>query len=298
MRQSPQTNKNHPFRCLVVIAVNWILVCLTFCSSAAAQELAIGVPLVEQSLNLVESGNPFAQLVLHSTTQPLLRVDSSKNNKVQLVLADSFSTSLDGKSVEIRLRAGASFINSKMVGESDLVSSLGRCIGAVFKTADSNGLTFNVYTKEQRIYVSISGQQEQSDIFSFLASCPIFEERSTKLFGRDLGSANLLLATGPYQLVSRNKNREARMERVSKSNAWASALTVRGFADSVHALTALRTGTIDAVYTQDLEVTSKAMDDPTLLTADCGVYNIILRKGLEITCFSIQDPGSVKYTAL
>ena len=298
---------------LLVLTGSLSIACFSFCNLGASQELSIGVPLIEQPLNIVNADSAFSQLILFGATQPLLRNDVTKNGRAKLLLADSFSTSIDGKSVEIRLRSAASFINSKLVNESDLNASFDRCVSkpsSRFLTKFSIPPSFKVYSKEQRIFVSFEAQfspaaqqsletqHGQEAIFSFVENCPILEERSLKLFGQDLGSANLILGTGPYHLVLRIKNREARLERIAKINAWAVAINVRGFSDSGHGVTALQTGTIDALYTQDLEALTKARKDPTLLIEECGVYNIILRKGLEMNCFSFLDPGSVKYTTL
>ena len=266
-----------------------------------AQELTIAVPLVEQPMNIVESNHPFAQLVLFAATQPLLRAEHGKNGKIQLVLVDSYGSNIKQNSIELRLRSGASFINAQLVEEEDLKASLSRClVRPTEKYLSKYNIlpTYNVFSKNQRIFISLENALGQESILNFLENCPIFEARSLRLFGEDLGIANLILGTGPYQLVSRTKNREAKLERMAKAGAWAEVITIRGIANADHALTALQTGTVDAFYTQESSVCEKALNDPTLRILSCGVYNIILRKGLEIGCYPASDPGSVRYSSL
>lgn len=263
-----------------------------------AQELVLGVPLVEQPLNLISSEHPFAELIRQATTKTLVKRDQRKASGFQLILADSFNTSLDGKGMELRLRPSLTFHNSKLFEVVDVKASLQRCLQSPTAPILASQIKFNVVKKQQRIYVSVESTDGQSAIIDFLESCPIFEERSLRLFGNDLGNNNLILGNGAYHLVSRAKNREARLERVAHSAGFAATITIRGFGDQQHALTALRSGTLDAFYTQDKEVEMKANNDPTLLITACGVYNIILRKGLEIGCYPSSDPSAIKYSAI
>lgn len=256
-----------------------------------AQELSIGVPLVEEPINLAQSDQLFARLVHSATTQPLISLHQNETNRIKLVLADSYSSSFDGTAAEMRLKNGASFVSSKLVEQIDLNVSLNKC-----SAASGFPVTFKTYLKSGRIYISVMSPQGQAQLLEFLASCPIYEERTLVLFGADLGNANLVLGTGPYNLVSRIKNREARLERIGKTSAWASVITIRGFESSVNALSALRGGTIDAFYSEDQEIKLKVANDPTLRMLTCGVYNIILRKGLEINCSSSTNLDLVRYS--
>lgn len=261
----------------------------------SAQELTIGVPLAPESLNLATSSHPFADIIVNAVAQPLLTPDPKRASGMRLVLADSFSVGPDGKSIELRLRRGAQFSNSELVGEEDVRASLERCQNLAGTKALKS---FTVRYSDLRAVVGLQHEGTASALFEFLGKCPIYQAQVLELVGEDLGHANLLLGSGSYQLVSRIRDREARLERLPQRSGWASALNIRAFSDANHAMIALRSGTIDAFLSQDSGVKAIAEKDPTLRVALCGVYNLILRKDLEFTCEPRIDPASIKYSTL
>ena len=271
----------------------------------AAQELNIGFPLQDKSGNIFSSDDPFALFLKQATTQTILkRNDGLKgNNGIKLQLADSMNFSADRGKAEIRLKQAVSFTDGKLAGVEDLQASFNFCRQQLHKLSVSFPFSVSTAIRKDRSYLQVSSPEANSSkVEDLLAYCPVISARSLAVFGKNLGDFNLVIGTGPYMLVSRSKNREARLEKTGSSLAWAKVINLRGLKDAEQGLTALRTGTLDLFYTQDNGVLERAAQDQTLLIGSCGVYKTVYRKGLLFDCpagsgFSSQqiDPASIKY---
>jgi ABC-type oligopeptide transport system substrate-binding subunit len=279
-----------PFRILLIVGCLFFLPTTTW-----SQELTIGVPLVSESVNLARSETPLAQLVRSASAPGLIRLDQTRSLGFQLLLADSFTLSHDSSMVEFRVRSGEVFSNLQSINQRDLELSFARC--ASLRGVQKGELETKVFNKQQHIFVDLKSTWPKEELLRFVDQCPIFSARAIEVFDEDLGDANLMLGAGQYSLVARLSNREARLERVPRSRAWAAVITLRGFDSDEHALTALRSGSLDAFYSQNAEVAERAQKDSTLLQKPCGVYRIISRKGLEIECSPVPNLPNVKYAS-
>lgn len=285
----------------------YLLFLMTFCLDfLLAQELNIGLPEHEKSSNILSDNDPFASLIRSASTESLLRNDL--NGQLKLVLADSFSYSADRKSMELRLKQASMFSNGQLIAETDILSSFSFCQRRIGKAASS--FSFNAMTKNERLYLRVSQLPEKTDslpqeksisLEDFILQCPLISAKSLEVFGSKAGEYNLIVATGPYMLVNRVKNREARLERVSSAGGWAKTVNIRSLRSSEQGLSALRIGTLDLFYTQDHQILQNASNDQTLRIEDCGVYKVILRKSLQFSCKNqkgqlIQpEPGKIRY---
>jgi len=66
--------------------------------------------------------------------------------------------------------------------------------------------------------------------------------------------------------------------------AGSSALALRSYSDPARGLTALREGTVVALFTENAEVLNKAAGDETLVAMQCGGASVIRRRDLIFSC--------------
>jgi hypothetical protein len=121
------------------------------------------------------------------------------------------------------------------------------------------------------------------------------EEGSSERFGADLGVGSNLVASGYFLIEDFFAGREITLARTRGLDTGAGKIVLRGFRDGLHALTALRTGTIDLFFTEDEEVLTRARGDQTLLSSECSGYRMIQRKGLQVRCGRQVELNELKY---
>ena len=203
-----------------------------------------------------------------------------------------------------RIAPGRLFQNGKPIGLDDVSFSLDRCRsrGVLSPALQS------VYREEQRpperykwIELSFPPEvppEQRRDLGLRLAECPIFERRSALLFGDDFGKGSNLVSAGPYVITSFKNNGEFRFSRTAAYGGTEqnSTLETRPFADSAQRLTALRVGTIAALFTSDQTVLSKAAQDETLEVTTCMEHSLVRRRALVFPCTPDLDVTGIRYT--
>lgn len=186
---------------------------------------------------------------------------------------------------------------------SDVLFSLNRCISNrllpdVAKVAGDDER--DLVPGEQRwvkIEVSSRDAVTAGRFPGQLADCPILEERSSEIFADQLGIGTNVVAAGTFTIASLDPGREIRLSQAGLRESGSADLVVRGFVEPQHALTALRTGTIDALFTRDEGVLAKASNDETLLIESCLDYKLVLRRGLQVPCQPDLDMSNVRYVS-
>jgi len=236
----------------------------------------------------------------------------------RLSIADSVSVE-DGSAKDgyrnvwkFRVRGGEVFSNSLPIRAEDVVYSLRRCItagilpkGATTSVAVRQPLpgvreSWVVVGSPPRAGVSegshARGEGHVSPLtWTMFAACPVLEKSSSQRFATDLGKGSNFVASGYFLMDDINAGREVSLVRSRALDPGASRITLRAFRDSLHALTALRTGTLDILFTEDEEVLAKGRSDQTLLSSECSGYRLLGRKGLQIRCGSEVELNDLKY---
>jgi hypothetical protein len=129
-----------------------------------------------------------------------------------------------------------------------------------------------------------------------LASCPVIERQSGELFADQLGVGSNVVGSGRFKIASVDPGREYHFEQVRFGTTKTKRIVVRALKDGTHALTALRSGTVDAIFFDSAEVLSKASSDQTLLISECSGYKFVHRRALRVECrgqITAQIPSPV-----
>jgi ABC-type transport system substrate-binding protein len=274
---------------------------------AFSQTLSIGFPEFPQQVDLLESEHPLAVFVRAASLGALVRQSPAPTGSslpVGLELSDSLSIQADGGVWSFRVSKRAFFSSGGRIQARDAVFSLKRCIakhqlaGIVEVTARSvkNGLG----NEEGWVDLKLEAPQLKPNqkFPANLASCPILEEQSAKLFGLDLGKGSNLVSSGAYVIRGFSAGREYTLARLNQLvRESPEVFVLRGFSEPEHGLSALRSGTLDAFFTTAPGVLDKARQDETLLISECAAYSVILRKGLVLPCVPRVAPLGIKYSA-
>ena len=255
--------------------------------AAWAEAVAIGVPAAVMNSPWLSGSDPASFVLRNSITEPLVRVESG--GRLRFALAGALQRSPAQGTVKIKVRSTAYFHNGRPVQAEDLVFSVERCIKL-------GGLP-----PELRIeiapgsadWVTLSGAEE-SRWLEGLSQCPIVEKQSGELFGATLGTGTNLVASGLYRIV--DTGREVLLAHPGgKSDAGPEKIAIHAFPDPRNGLTALRSGTIDLLFSEDPETLERAQKDETLSVSKCSIYMVIYRRGFNLQCEPFLDVSAFGY---
>jgi ABC-type transport system substrate-binding protein len=256
--------------------------------------ITIGVPEFEENINFLKDKSLAAQYVRRASMGRLIEF-APEGGRLELLLADRFSSTGDHRTWSFRISRLAQFANGQQITFSDVQTSLRRCqesgkleTALVVKAADgakrpgayADGIWFEVVIPEPLVIDSVQRH---------LSECPILEEASSALFGNLLGEGTNFVSAGEYRLVDFKAGRELTLMRTSLvqgKSKWQApqSLVFRGFKDADSALTALRVGTIDAFLIPGPAALDRIKSDETLESVACGEQVQIQRKGLALSC--------------
>ena len=259
--------------------------------------LAIGVPDISNTFNILDNLDPVASLARNFSTSGLTRSSQEPNSvKFHLSISGALSVSADGSSVFLKIRDDARFINANPVSFRDIEYSLTRCqrqgtlSGLLGLNRPEDEVRFAGNWVELKTSVGASNQ-----LLIALARCPIVEESSSRIFGTQLGSGTNLVSAGDYHLLTFVSQKRLVFERVRFSREekqGPDTVELLAFSEPARALTALRSGDLDAMVTQDNVVIEKADSDSTLRLQPCGHSTLVARRHLKFSCdssFSLID---------
>lgn len=260
-------------------------------SLAQEQSFAIGFSAEMPLSNLLDSPQPSARIVRAATGGVLLRPAGEGVARVDFGLAQSFSVSAEGKIVRLRLKPEALFSNREPVRPADVVFSLKRCIsrwpgpGAPEGVGEVAATPVSLSGGEVQIAL---GSATQAQLWAFLGECPIYEAATARVFGSSFGAGSNIVGSGAFVLTSfRSRPAEIVLRRLSQTGVLrgqAVELTLRSMEDAERGLSALRIGTISALFTEDSAVLDKAAKDETLFASRCFGYSVIKRRGFVFPC--------------
>ncbi len=279
-----------------------------------ADTLTLGFREFPNDLDLLRSHELVAQVARAGIVQTLVNRNDGPL-PYRLGLADSMSVGADRKMWSFRIRSGAKFHDGHLVGADDVVFSLNRCAASgelssvariearrVDRAQGGAENWVDVGVDETRQTLSdqaASGEQPPRKAgFSpvALSNCPVIERSSSELFGSVLGTGSNLVSLGAYFISDFSSGREITLNKYNQvSQEGASQIVLRGFKDSLHGLTALRSGTVDALFEPSQEVIEKAQKDQTLELVDCLSGKLVLRRGFEFNCKAGVNLSKLRY---
>ena len=139
---------------------------------------------------------------------------------------------------------------------------------------------------------------EYSKRLNELAACPILETESSRVFGSALGFGSNLVSAGPYRITHYQAQQEFRLAPLEQDSADAlsvSGIIIKRYGRSAEALSSLRVGGLDALFSPDSDSLAKALSDETLRVGKCGAFDVIMRQGLELKCEPAIDLRDFRY---
>lgn len=308
--------------------------CVLFLPLAAiADEINVGLPPFDAEINFIESPHLVAKFVRAGVLDSLLRVvsdaaqkanGSSANDRVnfQLSIAEGFHTDPVRNSWIFKIRPGSRFLNGNSLIAEDVAFSLRRCrarqspavfaeIEVVRAFSETGPLKTKLWSvDEPEVRVSAANQVSaarldapmERDFLRAIESCPILEQRSSLVFGDELGKGGNMITSGRYRLAELKFSQEIRLERIRGAAAGeVAAFNLRSIETPRHGVTALRTGTLDLYYVRKSEITAEMLDsiagDKTLRAVDCRDYWAIHRSGLVFRCSDNPNLPEIRYQA-
>ena len=301
---------------LGVLSFGFKVVCLAFlgqslcCQAALGQdsEFTIGFPAIGRGLNILESTHPAALVLKAGLTRGLtVRTGDENVHSYRLDLSDNMSVSADYLRWSFRLKPALRFHNGKDLRAEDVRFSLLRCAkGGVFplKLNDVSVRLVPPDSQSAREWVDAvvesAGipQERLRDFPSALAQCPILERESAALFDKDLGVGTNLISIGDYAISGFKSNGEYELTRFSArtlAEDTGSRVTIRPFDDGLRAVSALRGGTIDALFISGEQELKAAAEDGTLVIGKCLDFQVLKRRGLEFPCDGTVSLSSMRY---
>lgn len=293
----------------------WILLQIVLlCSApgpvlAADSHFAIGFPHFPAGINALESSHPAAMVLRSAVTRGLTaRTGSDGDAAYRLDLSDNMSVSADYRRWSFRLLADVLFHNGRALAGEDVKASLLRCGESKLRGFGIRGISLRrvpalADSSREWVDVELAGEAPDSarrlqNFPAALADCPILEKESAVLFGADLGTGTNLVAAGDYSIAAFKSNGEIMLKRFA-SRALAgdtgAGISLRSFDDSTRALTALRGGTIDALFVADERELDASRDDETLVVSECLGFKILQRRGLEFPCQGTVSLAGMRY---
>lgn len=265
---------------------------------SAEEGLAVGFEDFGTDLNLVSSSHPAAVVLRSATSDGLIslrrRSDGAPaQGRFELAIADSVQTSAAFDRWSFRIRRGGVFHSGRPISSEDVLFSLERCRAEGGLKALKKSVSRRVKTPydalEDWIDLEVESGRAVAESFPVeLSRCPIWEASSASLFGEDFGRGSNIVGSGRYRLVGFRPGKQYVLARVGRAEqvdvAGAAALSLRSFPDPARGLTALREGTVVALFTESVGVLEKAKSDETLVAMKCGGASVIRRRDLIFSC--------------
>ena len=282
---------------------------------AEAQVVSIGFPdlgegVSREEFSLFSQDTPLARVAAQADFDTLTVADAGPRG-YRLSASDQMMVSSDYRTWSFRARTNSQFHNGKVVTGDDLQYSLKRCQSRneLEGVSEINSRVVERAVGSFEYWVDIEIELPKDDLAKAplrLARCPIIERESAELFGTELGMGSLVVGSGSYRLSDYVEGRELVFSRVARSGVIAAlgkggleqsapSLVLKTFKDPRQGLTALRVGTLDAFFTEDVAVISAAKVDETLSLRRCLSYNVIARKGLSFNCDPTLQVTSLRY---
>jgi len=268
--------------------------------------MAVGFAESSPDGAIVDSAEPIAVFIRAAVGLGLLSLRRATDGRVppggfELALADALKVSPDYSEWSLRVRRGAKFHSGRPISASDVVFSLDRCRSRgglqVVKKTTFRRVKTPYDAVEEWVDVTVDmppeGPREGSStaIVAALAGCPVWERGSAEVFGDAFGIGANFVGAGVYRIGAFKAGRQYTLERVARAErietAGAGEVTVRTFADPSRGLTALREGTIRALFTGDRAVMDKVAADETLVAYTCAGFSAARRRSVALEC----DPG-------
>lgn len=282
------------------------LVVLLSGGAAGAQSITAGFPEFPVTLNIESSTHPAAAFIRRAVGEGLTRRTSRPPPApaFELAVADGLQVDSSYRTWSFRISPGASFESGEAVTASDVISSLERCRARgelpELKSTLSRSERTAYDSEADWVDLVVEGAPEALREFPLrLAECPVFSQRAASLFGRDFGAGANLIASGAYRVAGFKGGKFVTLERISGrgERGGPAVLMVRSFRDSRHGLTALREGTLDLLFTQDIQVVENAKKDETLRVVQCSLYEVVHRSTLSVPCAGGVIPGQLRYAS-
>ncbi len=318
MGRQQECNKFREFQSRTYFGGALIIACLLFCGIgsrlAKAETVTIGVPVFNDSVDFVTENGVVPAITRAAVGGALVRADAfDEDLGISAAASSSFTVSFDFSSVVFRIKKGSLFTNGNPILARDIVYSLERCMAAkqlpLVKKASipesQNELAFEdaVRLELQPVSGVLEGgtpaekwESYKKLLWKSLGRCLLVEEASSTIFGSELGKGTLMVSTGDYFIDSYNPGKELVFRKTpGRKLEGAAEVVLRAFEDSSHGLTALRTGTIDAFFTQDESVLEKARKDETLSEVKCSIYMVVTRRGFNLSCNPRLDVSAMGY---
>ncbi len=270
-------------------------------------ELVIGVPPFQTEDSFLNKTTLAHRIILQAVTDPLL-VANSEKGAFSMIFSDSFQVDADGVIWSFRVRDGMSFSNGSPVQAVDLCYSLMRC--GVEPMSESGSIELCTVRAEgiegsshDWIDVRFSGLPEkkarQLAVVKHLSSCPILQQKSSKVFSTNLAKGSNLIAAGEFRVSGFVADKNIQIERFQRDSAGRvvprQVVEIKSFSSMKDALTALRVGTIALFFNKETEVEKAALADETLRVSDCGTERIVYRRGFQFNCRDVIILSSISW---
>lgn len=276
---------------------------LLFAAQTVAETRAIGVPRFSKDLKILDESEVASQFLRSVLMRTLVKANRSADGSMSydLDVATGFST--DGKfsKVTFFLPEKPVFADGSPLEFGDLQFSLVRCRGAgrfqnVGELLKKERLKGGIKVRVAEVMLREGGVPEYTKVLEDFSTCPLIQERSSRLFGSQLGKGNAIIPSGRFKISAFKAGSEYTLTRWDEPDREPREILVQSFSESDQALSLLRSGSLDAFVGGDAESLEKARNDETLKVVKCPQGMIVYRQGLSFRCDPRLALDSLIYT--
>ena len=295
----------------IVILWSALLALLLPFGVVKAEQLSIGFTEFGRGVHYLNDDSALARFVRLATLGQL--VESSQviggQPEFLLQLSDSVRSDMRHGRWSFRLKNGIQFSSGRTLHLRDALYSLKRCQQQGVLSANlrftprlephvmSNGRNI----ERQWLDVSFPVGFVRDDFQALnqrIGKCPILEWASSELFGAELGAGTNLVSAGPFVLQEFKPGNSITLTRNNYFHGRRAALDglrLRAIQSASQGLSALRLGTVAALFTNDVMLISRAHADETLEVDSCLGFTVVYRRSLNLVCRPVAGVVDLKY---
>ncbi len=257
------------------------------------QERSIGIVDLNTDRNNFDGISPISYVLRSATAQPLIFM--KQDGEISLRVASAFSQDPNSDVVSFTLSRSSRFSNKEHISENDLRYSFLRCLNGSAKLT----LTLrSISTLNSRYELAIEGKTGPEVMSSLLSQCPLLQQAPTLAFGDYFGYGTNVVGVGPYMIRDIRRGRHLVLQLKNKSGVEElppQKIQLVSTEGDRHSLDLLRSGSLDLFFLQNQEVMEEVTKDETLRTQKCSIYNVVLRRGLILSCDHTMDLVHLNY---
>lgn len=262
-----------------------------------ARKISVAFDQFPNPLQLL-SDDPASRVLRSLVAQPLFR--GGEDGKIVHILTDGLSRDSRNGTLSVRLRKKIHFSNGRSIEVVDILDSFKRCRekahDANIGTFTSRMTLFSDDVIDTWLDFHIENDEASKLTVTFIENCPILDSGNGVIFGEEFGVGSNIIAAGEFYISNFKSGMNYTLSRSSvfPERKGAPEIEVVHATEPRKSLSLLRSGSIDALITDDKGSIDSALEDSTLQIEPCYGKTLIKRRTLRFFCpqsYELKDVG-------